>query len=109
MCAETVRRIDAGIVTEVMFEREFEQEPRRLAEILVALSELLDKVWYNRHRILRERIEDGIVQIVEKETFPVADHAKRPIQRDVWEGALRSAKKLEANTEPVRPLAHPSF
>jgi hypothetical protein len=93
---ETVRRIDAGIVTEVMFEREFEQEPRRLAEILAALSELLDKVWYNRHQVLRERIEDGVVQIVEKETFPVADHAKRPIQRDVWEGALRSAKKMEA-------------
>jgi len=25
----------------------------------------------------------------------VKNHANRPIQRDVWEGALKSAKKLE--------------
>ena len=37
----------------------------------------------------------GEIQLVEKETFPVKDHSKRPIQRDIWEGALRSAKKVE--------------
>jgi hypothetical protein len=25
----------------------------------------------------------------------VKDHARRPIQRDIWEGALKSAKKVE--------------
>jgi hypothetical protein len=40
-------------------------------------------VWYNRHQVTREKIEDGTTLIVEKETFPVTDHLRRPIQRDV--------------------------
>jgi hypothetical protein len=54
-----------------------------------------DKVWYNRHQVAREKIERGETKIVEKETFPVKDHARRPIQRDIWEGALKSAAKVE--------------
>ena len=57
--------------------------------------ELIDKVWYNRHWNRRIAIEEGRTQIVEKETFPVKDHATRPIQRDIWEGALKAAKKVE--------------
>lgn len=43
----------------------------------------------------REQIEAGKIKIVEKETFLVKNHLKRPIQRDVWEGALKSAAKVE--------------
>jgi hypothetical protein len=67
----------------------------RLTEIVDAIGELIDKVWYNRHQVTREKIEDGETKIVEKEIFPVKDHARRPIQRDVWEGALKSAAKVE--------------
>jgi hypothetical protein len=59
------------------------------------IGELIDKVWYNRHMVTREKIASGETNIVEKETFPVKDHSLRPIQRDVWEGALKSAAKVE--------------
>lgn len=52
-------------------------------------------VWYNRNQVAREKIERGENRIVEKETFPVNDHARRPIQRDIWEGALKAAARVE--------------
>jgi hypothetical protein len=58
-------------------------------------TELFDKAWYNRHWNTRIAIEEGHTKIVEKETFPVKDHTKRPIQRDVWELALKAAKHVE--------------
>jgi hypothetical protein len=64
----------------------------------VRIGELIDKVWYNRHQVTREKIELGETKIVARETFPVKDHARRPIQHDVWEGALRSAATVEKNT-----------
>jgi hypothetical protein len=37
----------------------------------------------------------GKVKIVEKESFHVKDHSRRPMQRDVWDGALRAAAEVE--------------
>ena len=41
------------------------------------------------------RIEIGQTSLVEKETFPVVDHETRPVQRDVWQRALKAARSLE--------------
>ncbi|WP_179232967.1 hypothetical protein [Paenibacillus rigui] len=60
-----------------------------------AIDEFATKVWYNRHQVLKEKIEEGIIEIVERETFPIKDHTTRPIQRDIWEGALRAAAMVE--------------
>jgi hypothetical protein len=81
--------------SDLMIEQEWLGEPRRLTEIIDAIDELCTKVWYNRHQITRERIEDGTNTIVEKITFPLKDQPRRPIQRDVWEGALKAAGKVE--------------
>ena len=78
-----------------MLEHEWTEEPRRLTEIVDVIGELIDKVWYNRHQVTRQKIERGKIKIVERETFPVKNHLRRPIQRDVWEGALKSAAKVE--------------
>jgi hypothetical protein len=72
-----------------------DSEPRRLPEILDAIDELFNKVWYNRHQVARQKIERGQIKIVDKETFPVKDHLRRPIQRDVWQLALKAAAKVE--------------
>jgi PIN domain len=90
-----LRRVEPNLVSDRMLEEEWEQEPRRLSEILAALEELLDKVWYNRHQNSRIQIERGQIKLVEKETFPVRNHAERPIQRDVWEMAQKAAKRVE--------------
>lgn len=93
--AEALKRVKPALVSDLMMEQEWAEEPRRLAEILEAIDLLFNQVWYNRHQVTRERIEDGVTKIVEKETFPVKDHSKRPIQRDVWEGAKKAAKRVE--------------
>jgi hypothetical protein len=92
---EALRRLQPAEFADLMIEQEWIEEPRRLTEILEAIDELVTKVWYNRHQIRREKIEEGTTLIVEKETFPVTDHPRRPIQRDIWEGALKAAAKVE--------------
>jgi hypothetical protein len=71
------------------------EEPKRLTEIVAAIDELFDKVWYGRHQIRRYKIETGKTKIVEKETFPVKDHDHRPMQQDVWERALKASAKVQ--------------
>jgi uncharacterized protein YoxC len=92
---ETLRRVEPGLLADVMIEQEYVEEPRRLKEILDALDLLFHQVWYNRHQNARYHIERGETKIVEKETFPIKDHRARPIQRDVWEGALKAAARVE--------------
>ena len=93
--AETLHKVKPALVTDLMLEREWVEEPRTLTEILEAVSELLDKVWYNRHQNTKYRIETGQIKIVERETFPISDHERRPIQQDIWEEAKRAAKRVK--------------
>jgi hypothetical protein len=79
----------------LMVEQQWVEEPRRLTEIVDAIDELITKVWYNRHQVRRDMVESGKTKLVEKETFPIKDHRTRPIQRDIWEGALKAAAKVE--------------
>ena len=95
---EALRRVQPELLADLMIEQEWIEQPRRFTEIIAAIDELFDKVWYNRHMIWREKIEAGKIKIVEKESFPVRDHSTRPIQRDVWEGALKAAARKEKST-----------
>jgi hypothetical protein len=92
---EALRRTSPEQFADLMIEQEWIEESRRLPEIVDAIDELFHKVWYNRHMISRQKIESGRMKIVEKETLPIKDHARRPVQRDVWEGALKAAAKVE--------------
>jgi hypothetical protein len=93
--ADALRRVEPRLVSEAMIEEEWIEQPRRLTEIVDAMSELLDKLWYGRHQSLVEAVESGKTKIVKEETFPVQDHQRRPIQRDIWEGARKAAKRVE--------------
>ena len=92
---EALRRVQPAQFADLMIEPEWVEEPRRLSEIVAAIDELFHKVWYNRHQVARQKIERGETRIVERETFPMKDHRRRPIQRDVWEVALKAASKVE--------------
>jgi PIN domain len=93
---EALRRVDPSFVTDTMFGYSWNDEPRGLSEILKAEDLLFHQVWYNRHWNRRIKIEQGKIKIVEKET-PQQQRLKREttIQRNIWEGALRSAKRVE--------------
>lgn len=92
---EALKRIQPKQFNELMVEYKWVEEPRRLAEIVETIDEMVTKVWYNRHQFMQEQIEEGIIKIVEKETYPIKDHRTRPIQRDIWEGALKAAAEVE--------------
>jgi hypothetical protein len=93
--AEALRRVEPSLVTEVMIEQSWTQEPRGLTEILEAEGLLFNQVWYNRHWNLRIGVQDGTVKVVEKETYPRPRGAPETVQRDVWKRALEAARKVE--------------
>lgn len=93
--AEILRRIDPQLITDAMIEREWHDEPRTLAEIVSAIDQLTDKVWYDRHQLLKQRIEEGKIALVDRETFSGATHVDRSIQRDIWQSALKGAIMVE--------------
>lgn len=92
--AKALRRVQPALVSDLMLKQEWTPEPRRLTEILEVMDELCDKIWYDRHQLLRYRIDTGKIKIVEKENWSIKDNATT-IQREVLEGAIKSAKRVE--------------
>jgi hypothetical protein len=92
---EALRRIRPAQFADLMIEQEWVEEPRKLTEIIAAIDVFFDKVWYDRHQLSFQSVETGKTRIVEKETFPIKDHERRPIQRDVWVRARKAAARVE--------------
>jgi hypothetical protein len=92
---ELLRRMAPTLVSDVMLEQSWTQEARGLSEILEAEDLLFHQVWYNRRWGLRIRVQDGRIKIVESETYPHPPGRRETIQRDVWKGALRAARRTE--------------
>jgi len=92
---EALRRIEPSLVTDIMLEYSWTQEPRGLTEILEAEDLLFNQVWYNRHWNMRSNIEEGKIKVVDKETFPHPAGAQETIQRDVLKLALKAARNVE--------------
>jgi hypothetical protein len=92
---ETLHRVEPSLVTDIMLEQAWTQEPRGLAEILKAEDLLFHQVWYNRHWNMRIGIEEGKIKVVEKETYPRPAGAQETIQRDVLKMALKAARTVE--------------
>ena len=93
--AEALRRVEPSLVTDIMVEASWTEEPRGLHEILEAEEILFNQVWYNRHWNLRIAIEEGRVKVVDKEVYPKRPGAPETVQRDIWNGALDAAKRVE--------------
>lgn len=93
--AEALRRVEPSLVSDVMLEQSWTQEPRGLTEILEAEDLLFNQVWYNRHWNLRIGVQEGRIKVVDKETYPRRAGARETVQRDVWQGALKAARKVE--------------
>jgi hypothetical protein len=93
--AEALRRVEPSLVSDVMLEQSWTQEPRGLTEILEAEDLLFHQVWYNRHGNRRMKIQEGRIKVVDKETHLSHAGARQTIQRDLWELALESARRVE--------------
>ena len=92
---EALRRIEPSLVSDLMVQYSWTEEPRGLTEILKAEDLLFHQVWYNRHWNMRMNIEEGKIKIVEKETYLRPSGASETIQRDVLKMALKAARDVE--------------
>jgi hypothetical protein len=92
---EALRRVEPSLVTGIMLEQSWTQEPRGLTKILEAEDLLFHQVWYNRHWNMRIGIKEGKIKVVDKETYPLSPNVRETIQRDVLKRALKAARNVE--------------
>jgi hypothetical protein len=87
------------LVDEVEFENEWDFEFRSFSEILDVERELEQKIWYNRHKYREYQIKQGKIKLIEREDFYIKK-SQSTIVKDIWEGALESARKVEETYGP---------
>jgi hypothetical protein len=92
---ELVKHIDEELLSELEFERSYEQEPRGFSEIVEAEHLLFRQVWYNRHWNTRVAIEEGREKVVPEEQYSRSPYKPDEILDTVWAGALAAAKRTE--------------
>lgn len=97
---ECLRRIDPNLVTEVMFEYAYEQEPRTLTEILEAIDRLATQVWHNRNMNTQWAIDHGKHKIVTQAEWNAGWEKDKAFGQKhtvdyIWKGALKSRAKAE--------------
>lgn len=95
-----INEIDDEILADIKFEYDYTEETRGLREILDAMDELVDKVWYNRHHNLRYEIETGDVRIVPDDDLKYGNNV---IRESVLQGAIQSAEHVEQKYDDVGP------
>ncbi|WP_128941091.1 PIN domain-containing protein [Bradyrhizobium zhanjiangense] len=72
-----------------------DQAIRSVSDILQVVDELEKKIWYDRHMVSRQKIERGVEKLVPKLPDVPWPKRKNLIQQDIWDGALKSAAKVE--------------
>lgn len=93
--SEALNSIQPDLIPELMVEREaFDRNPRTLSEILEAEDELVTKVWYNRHQVRKQKIEEGLIKIIEDKAYR-NHNPQATIKKSIWEGAKKNAAKVE--------------
>ena len=91
---EALRRVEPSLA-HIMLEQSWTQEPRGLTAILEAEDLLVNEVRQDRHWGRKIGIREGRIRLVKKEIYPRPSEGPETIQRDVWKGALESARRVE--------------
>jgi hypothetical protein len=97
--AEVLKGLAPDLLEEIKFELEFVMVSRSLNEIVAWENRLERQVWYNRHMVRREAIEDGRIRLIPREEFDSKNYDPTTIVDDIWEGALKAAAEVEAELE----------
>lgn len=92
--------LDENALSDAQYEHDFTEETRGLQEILSAMDELIDKVWYNRHLNLAYHIEKGTIRIIPDSE---EKYGHDVIQESIWKGAREAALKIEEKYEDFGP------
>lgn len=92
--SDALNKINSELVEQIEFEKEWFFEPRSLSEILEVEDELVEKIWYNRHKLREHSIKSGKIKIVKREDYDLKN-SRNTIVKEIWEGAKKTAKKVE--------------
>ena len=93
---DVIRGINGDMLDEYEFEHSWQEQPRRLSEILEAEHTLFRQVWYNRHWGLRNGVESGEISIITNKQFrKLKGYHPEVVVAEIWRGALAAAKKTE--------------
>jgi hypothetical protein len=92
---DALRRVAPEMLSEITFEHEWVEEPRRLTEIVEAIDEFCDKVWYDRHQQWRQRVAEGKDIIYPTGKPPLNVDHQRQTPKDIWDGARKAARRIE--------------
>ncbi|MEH2542103.1 MULTISPECIES: PIN domain-containing protein [unclassified Bradyrhizobium] len=96
---DALRALRPNEFAEAMYEHEFTIEPRKPSEVLNAIDELTDRVWYDRHMVMRHEIQTGKCKIIAKKDFGPKHHRASGMGRlvvdDILAGAIKSANRVE--------------
>lgn len=103
--ADCLRRIDPMRVTHLMWELEWNQQPRGLTEILKWMDRLTMQVWHNRHMNSEFWVEKGKIKIVTRGELESARekngrYNQNLIVEDIWKQALKAARAAEKRLGP---------
>jgi hypothetical protein len=90
--AEAVHRVKPELVSEMMIEEGWFNEPRGLTEIAAAENEIFEKVWYDRHQILLDLIKSGKHKIVETSS---GEYIPNTTTKEIMDRAKEVAKNVE--------------
>jgi hypothetical protein len=90
---KTINEIFPNILEEIEDEESWYEEGRTVNEILEETNKLCNIVWYNRHKYREQQINEKIIKVMDKKNYNVND--QNQIVDYIWEGALKSAEKME--------------
>lgn len=84
---------------EAMYDNEFIMEPRRASEIADAIEEMTDRVWHDRHMVMRHKIATGKCKVIAKKDFGPQHYRDsgygRLIVDNILADALKAARRVE--------------
>jgi len=91
--ADLIRKINSlYLEPDVLKAMGYEFEPRSLSEMVAAMDELTEQVWFNRHMNLRWRVKQGEIKVVTHDEWVKAgSNNETHIVDSVLEGASRAA------------------
>ncbi len=91
---ECLNNIEPDFIEELDVFANWDTESRGITEIWVVLEEFRNKIWYNRHKVQEQKIENGEVQIIDYKDFDLQS-IQNSIIKKIWNSAKETALKME--------------
>ena len=92
--AAALQRVNPQAVSESMFYAEMHDTARGLSEIIEEANRLTDWIWYNRHWVWMEKIQEGKHSIVPDKEWHSGLHTTAT-PKSIFDGAVKARRSME--------------